>query len=348
MRWFKRQQCKSKDPETRRQALEYLRENAGAKEIELFAVCLLDQNVKVRNVAEKVIAGIHPSRIQPCIEALLPLLKNPDYNYRRGGALALKSLGWNPTTGEEKARYHVALGEFKEIPSEEAAVEPILDALKTGSLIFRVGAAQALERLLEKFQDQRTTTPLIHALNDSEAHLRVAAANALGNSTDEPRIFPLLDAFKHASPQVRAAAVEAIGKTGNIEYFPHLKPLLKDASFEVRTAAINALGCIKSPEVVDAIVPSLKDSDSDVRKSAVESLAKLRDPRSAGALISTLIDPESTVRHAAANALQVLNCDWRISEEAKKAIPFLEAALHDREFWVREAAGKALNRIKNL
>jgi HEAT repeat protein len=92
----------------------------------------------------------------------------------------------------------------------------------------------------------------------------------------------------------------------------------------------------------------LKDRDTDVRRTAVESLAKLRDPRSVAPLIATLIDKESAVRHGAANALQIINCEWRISDEAQKAVPTLEAALNDREYWVREAAAKALNRIRNL
>jgi len=64
-------------------------------------------------------------------------------------------------------------------------------------------------------------------------------------------------------------------------------------------------------------------------------------------LIATLVDRESVVRHAAANALQIISFKWQISEEAKEAIPFLEASLKDEEYWVRESAAKALARIRN-
>jgi HEAT repeat protein len=83
-----------------------------------------------------------------------------------------------------------------------------------------------------------------------------------------------------------------------------------------------------------------------VRKRVVESLGKLRDPRSVGALIAVLLDPESVVRHAAANVLQAIDCDWQISKEAQEAVPRLEEGLKDPEYWVRDAAAKALNRIR--
>ena len=65
-------------------------------------------------------------------------------------------------------------------------------------------------------------------------------------------------------------------------------------------------------------------------------------------LIQAMVDKESVVRHGAANALQIINFQWRISEEAQKAIPFLEAAQKDEEYWVREAATKARARIRAL
>jgi HEAT repeat protein len=59
-----------------------------------------------------------------------------------------------------------------------------------------------------------------------------------------------------------------------------------------------------------------------------------------------LVDAEPVVRHAAANALQIIDAAWRLSPDAQKAIPQLEAALKDSEYWVRESAVKALARIR--
>lgn len=347
MRWLKRRQFKSRDPEIREEVLFLLSGKAGAKDIRLFAEGLLDENMNVRRAAAKAIALIPPSTVPECADALLPLLKNPDFTLRKSAALALQSLNWNSQTPELKALFHIALGNFDGIPLEEGAVEPLLNALKTGPLPIQVGAAQTLKELQKKIEDPRITGPLLDALKNSEANLRAAAASALSACSEERRISPLLKAFKDPVAIVRVAAAEAIGKTGKAEYLKNFSPLLKDESFEVREAAVTELARIQAPEALDLIISALKDRDTDVRKRTVESLGKLRDPRSLGALISTLIDPESVVRHSAANVLQIINCDWRTSKEAQEAIPRLEAGLNDPEYWVREAAAKALNRIRS-
>lgn len=347
MRWLTRRQFKSKNAEVREETLKTLGVKAGVKDICLFAEALLDENMDVRRAATRAIDMIPPSIAPQCIEALLPLLKNKNFTLRKGAALALESLGWEPSTAEDRALRHVALGTFDHIEPEDGAVEPLLNALKTGALTVQVSAARALEKLQEKIQDPRILGALLHALKSPEANLRAAAAGALGNCADEKRIAPLLKSFSDSSALVRVAAVEAIGKAGGAEFLKHLAPLLKDENFEVRVATVTALMRIQSPDALDLICSALKDRDADVRKRAVECLGKLRDPRSLGALIATLIDPESVVRHGAANVLQIINCDWRTSKEAQDAIPRLEAGLNDPEYWVREAAAKALNRIRN-
>lgn len=347
MRWLKRRQFKSKDPEIREETLCLLSAKAGAKDIRVFAEGLLDENMNVRRAATKAIALIPPSVVPECVDALVPLLQSTDFSLRKSAALALQSLGWNPKTPEQQALFLIALGNFESIPADEGTVEPLLNALKIGPLPVQVGAAQALENIQSHIQDPRIIGPLIDTLKNSEPNLRTTVLRALGSCADEKRIPPLLKAFKDPAPLVRIAAIEAIGKTGNPEYLKYFLPLLNDESFEVREAAVTELARIKTPEALDLIISALRDRDSDVRKRAVESLGKLRDPRSAGALISTLIDPESIVRHAAANVLQIINCNWRTSKEAQEAVPRLEAGLSNPEYWVREAAAKALSRIRN-
>jgi HEAT repeat protein len=347
MRWLTRRQFKSKDAEVRAETVARLGAKAGPKEICLFAEALLDQNMDVRRAASRAIEMIPPSIVPQCIEALLPMLENTNFVLRKGAALSLTSLGWTSQTAEHRALFQIALGNFDDVEADPDSVEPLLNALKTGALAVQVDAARALEKLQKKIQDPRIVGALLQALKDSEANLRAAAASALGNSNDEKRINPLLKAFNDPAALVRAAAAAAIGKTGRAEFLKNFSPLLKDESFEVREAAVSELTKINSPEALDLIMSALKDRDADVRKRAVESLGKLRDPRSLGALISTLIDPESVVRHGAANVLQIINCEWRTSKEAQDAIPRLEAGLNDPEYWVREAAAKALNRIRN-
>lgn len=347
MSWLLRRNYKSKDPEVRQQTIDCLSPKAGVKDVCLFAEALLDENMDVRRSAQRAI-GMVPTKIIPqCVQALLQLLKSPNFTLRKGSALTLQALGWIPETTEQNALCQIALGAFETVPDEAGAMEPLLDALKTGALAVQVGAARALEQLQKKVQNPKITDALLIALRNSEANLRGAAASALGTSTDERRIAPLLKALKDKAPLVRVAAIEALGKTGDPVQLKNLSPGLKDENFEVRVATVAAITRINSPDSLALIISALKDADADVRKCAIECLGKLRDPRSVGALIETLVDPESAVRHGASNVLQIIDCDWRWSKEAEEAVPRLEAALNDSEYWVREAAAKALNRIRN-
>jgi HEAT repeat protein len=349
MRWLKHSRLKSKEPEVRRNAIEQLTQDCGLKEIKLFAHALRDEHAGVRSAAMNAISILRETSAAPCIAVLLPLLRDKDFELRREAVLALEILCWIPNTSEERVLKAIAQENFNDIAAnEEAAIDLLLPLLKNESPAIRLAAAQTFERFHARVQDARMTEPLIVLLNDIEVSVRVAALHALSASSDERRIPPLLKLLKDELPQMRASAVEAIGKSGNAECLPKILPLLKDPKFEVRVATVSALGKMKNPDALEPIISMLTDSDVDMRKTAVESLTKLADPRSVAALIATLIDRESIVRHAAANALQVINFKWQISEEAQKAIPYLEESLKHEEYWVREAASKALARIRNL
>lgn len=349
MRWLNHSRLKSKDPKTRIRAINDLSHDAGPKEIHLFALALHDEDAGVRTAALNALGILRETNPAPCIAALLPSLKNSDFVARRNAADALDLLRWEPTTSEERVLKAIAQDNFGAIsPSEEAAVELLLPMLKSGLPALRLSVTETLERLQTRKENPHFVEPLINLLKDPDLPVRVAALHALSNSSDERRIGPILKLFKNEVPHLRASSVEAIGKTGKAEYLPMILPLLKDPSYEVRVAAITALEQIKSPETLAPIISMLNDKDTDVRKKAVESLTQLRDPRSVKELIATLIDKESVVRHAAANALQIINFQWRISDEAQKMIPLLEAGLESEEYWVREAAAKALTRIRNL
>lgn len=347
MRWLIRQRLKSKDAETRRQAIELLSQKAEAKDVQLFAQALQDGNAAVRSAATSAVILLSKTCPAPCIEALLPWLNNPDFLLRLNAATALDLLGWRPSTSEERVLNAIALGNFNSIgPLEEAAVGILLPLLKTGSESTRFAVAQTFEQL--QLQDPRIVQPLIDLLKDPNLPVRVTAMQALGNLTDERRIDPLLATLKAELPQMRAIAVEALGKTGDEKYLSMLLPLLKDPNFEVRLSVITALGRIKSPDSLAPIVSMLKDADTDVRKCAVESLGRLGDARAVESLVPMLIDYESIVRHATANALQIIDWNWQTSDATKRAIPFLEASLKHEEYWVRDAAAKTLHRIRNL
>ena len=349
MQWLNHLRLKSKDAKAREKGILGLAASAGADEIKIFAQALNDENQAVRAAAAKAITMMRVAGVAQCVEELLPWLEDADLNVRRTAATALKHLGWTPSNAEHRVLNAIAMGNFELIRvDDEPAIVHLLELLKIGSSAIRTSVAQTLERLQSRNEDPRTVEPLISLLDDPDLQVRVAAMHALCQLTDPRRIPPLLKLMESQTPQLRIGAIEAIGRTGRVEYLSRIVPAIKDPSFEVRIAATIALSKIKSPESLEPITSLLKDPDTDVRKTAVECMARMQDPRSVKALIHALVDKESVVRHGAANALQIINFQWRISEEAQKAIPFLESALKDDEYWVREAATKALARIKAL
>ncbi|MEP6662243.1 MAG: HEAT repeat domain-containing protein, partial [Verrucomicrobiota bacterium] len=284
-----------------------------------------------------------------CFPLLLPWLRDEDAGLRRNAADALEHLGWLPSTSAERVLNAIAFVNFQGInPEEEAAVEILLPFLKNNLASVRAATADTIEQILLRRQDERVVEPLIRALKDSETSVCSAALHALARSTDERRIPSLLAILKNSSIHLRAPALKAVGRVADPKLFSQVAPFLRDANYEVRLAAISALGRLKNPEALPLLLPFLKEEDADVRRSTVESLARLRDPRSIRPLIEMLVDVESVVRHAAANALQVVNCDWRISEEAKKIVPLFEEGLKHADYRVRDAAAKAIHRVRNM
>jgi HEAT repeat protein len=122
---------------------------------------------------------------------------------------------------------------------------------------------------------------------------------------------------------------------------------LKDPHWAVRKAALEAIGKIKESGMVDALFPLLKDSDHDVREAACEALGKLRQQRAITSLVITLTDSQTSVRTCASMALRDIEPNWDKSPEARDALPQLRAGLNDREYWVRQAAREAIQRIEN-
>ena len=349
MQWLNHLRLKSKDAKAREKAIIGLAQKAGPNEIKLFAQALNDENPGVRTAATKAITMMRVTGVAQCVEELLPWLADSDLAVRRTGATALKLLGWTPSNAEQRVLNAIALGNFDLIRADdEPAVEHLLALLKIRSSAIRTSVAETFQRLQTRNEDPRTVEPLIALLDDPDLPVRVAAMHALCKLTDPRRIPPLLKLIDNSAPQLRMGALEAIGRTGRVEYLQRILPAMKDPSFEVRMTATVALSKIKSPEALEPIISMLRDPDTDVRKAAVECLARMQDPKSVKGLIQAMVDKESVVRHGAANALQIINFQWRISEEAQKAIPFLEAAQKDEEYWVREAATKALARIRAL
>ena len=181
--------------------------------------------------------------------------------------------------------------------------------------------------------------PLISALSDPDANVRIAAANSLGQLGDPRAIPALVTASRDANPKVRAAAFDALTSFDDPRIFEPMVSALKDPDAEVRERAAQVLGSLQNKQALQPLIAALADSSAGVREAAVRSLGELQDPAATSALAGALKDSRPAVRQAAAESLGELGLT--------KAPPALIAALRDPVAEVRESAARSLGEMQD-
>ena len=198
---------------------------------------------------------------------------------------------------------------------------------------------------------------LTSLLANSDAYVRCAAAEALGNIPLGDRAGAVIDKLTAllGDPEwkVPAAAAEALGKiplgdrAGAV--IDKFTSLLGDPEQNVRAAAAEALGKIplgdRAGAVIDKFTSLLGDPEQNVRAAAAEALGKIPLGDRAGAVIEKLTpllgDPGWAVRAAAAEALGKIP----LGDRAGAVIDKFTSLLGDPEQNVRAAAAEALGKI---
>jgi len=117
--------------------------------------------------------------------------------------------------------------------------------------------------------------PLIAALGDDHASVRLAATEALGKIGAPGSVEPLIGALGSRAVEIRKAAADSLGRIGDSRALDPLVACLIDASWSVRRAAAEALGRIGDPRAAEPLKVAFKDSDSNVRSAAAEALGAL-------------------------------------------------------------------------
>ncbi len=141
--------------------------------------------------------------------------------------------------------------------------------------------------------------------------------------------------------EIRFAAVEAMAAKGK-EALPHLKAALEDQTGFVRYRAAQAMGEMGG-EMTSEGLQLLQSDDQELRVLGAilfKHMGTNGDPAViVPVLTEALSDPHFDVRVNAANAL------GEFGERAAAAVPALIKAGSDEEWWVRDSADLALNKI---
>jgi HEAT repeat protein len=214
--------------------------------------------------------------------------------------------------------------------NKEAAAEPSVTDTSPAALDGKDSAATA-----------RAIASLATVLADSDAAVRLAAIQALGDLDDPRAVEALSQALRNDSdPEVREMAAWALGEIESPTAVPALSEALRsDREATVRAKAAWALGEIESPRAVEALGAALRDQNIEVRRMAIWALGEIESPQAVALLVPLLRDQDRETREKAV---------WALGEiESADAVEGLAAAVRDREASVREMAVWALGEIES-
>ncbi|MEM7127010.1 MAG: HEAT repeat domain-containing protein [Chloroflexota bacterium] len=185
-------------------------------------------------------------------------------------------------------------------------LEPLIMALQQDNADIRIGAANALIEL----GDPRALEPLIVYIGSAEPKERRTILRTLRRYGDDVTIELLITTLQHKSKHVRDGACTALIEVG----CKAVRPLifaLKNNNSVLRQEAVMVLGRLRHKRAVEPLILALKDDESDVCKSAAKALGLLRDKRAIWPLIELILDP---------------NCDVEVAASAEVSIAKFEQA----------------------
>jgi HEAT repeat protein len=370
MSWLGLLHLKSSNPETRLQAVHSLADSASARAIAALMHAFEDEDSRVATAAATALGKLggdeailfllrNLQAVSPELRrlaadalkdqneervtiALVGALQDNDAGVRGRAARYLERRGWKPAAPREQILLYVARGQMGEAAAlGPEAIEPLERVLQTGQYNLQVAALHALG----KISDERVLNLLVPALKSPDHAVVVAAIEALCNAGGPKAADAVLTTLESPDHRVRVAGTEAVARLEVKNAAQALSALLKDSMWDVRRAAATALGKVKDPQAVEGLITALRDSDPDVREAAIASVGRVRDPRAVGPLVLALVDPEIGVRRAATYTLPQLDSRWAQSDEARRQIPELRAAMNADDSGVRYAASTVLKQL---
>lgn len=250
---------------------------------------------------------------------LVPLLKDPDVNFRCHVIAALAA------SGDPRCVPHVVKFVFEDEEASDAPDEPLLSVIADAlAEIEHESAASALSVMLESEFDAVVLKSLaairkrhldtlgpqvVEATTHASATIRRHAAETLG-ALDDPASADVLCQLLENDPseEVCLGAARALGKLGDSLAVPFLEDALKREA-SIRCAAVVALGEIRSPSAQPALLAMLQDTAPEVRYQAAMSLARMEAKETEPAIAALLTDPDPFVQTGAGKALEMLGAE---------------------------------------
>jgi len=221
-----------------------------------------------------------------------------------------------------------------------------------------------------------TNSELAHwsaQLKSSDMEERREAAMRLADIRGDDATQVLVAGLDDPAPTVRAAILVALGDRSTSSAVASISArLASDKDPFVRKAAAYALTHYSGPQRTGALTSALKDKDPEVRGAAAVALADHPDGESISSLIAATSDKSEFVRAQSARAL---GTNGKAADEAvpaliklltsdrenevkrhaatalgsignRSALPALEKAARDADFYLSQSAREAINKIE--
>lgn len=243
---------------------------------------------------------------------------------------------WLEILGRGESEYLLSAIRVLGILRSAAAVDMLLTNLHASDAAIRAAAAEALGQI----GAAAAVDPLLLVLaRDTEGDVRAACAEALGKLHDRYAVEPLKDALQDAYHPVQLAAITALGQLGGEDVVVALLSILQgDTLPQTRSAIARTLGHLGDPAGTRALeLLLLNDGDYNVQYSAALGLADLANPRAIEVLHVGLRQDNPLLQQAAARGLGLVR--------DAHAAPSVYELLQSTERGVRHAAAIALMQI---
>ncbi len=247
-----------------------------------------NNNSGLRSLAVVTLGKIRDKR---AIKTLVALMEDEAAPVSYAAPQALKEIGWEPETVEEKVSYHLATyfsrGRWYGATSNDRhplmligalAVEPLIKILESKNN--RERSARAAVALGE-IGDKRATEALGKALERQNPAIIISrAAEALGKLGDARAVEPLLKLLNLGAESNVYPAAKALGELGDPRAVEPLINILNTVSSNARVTVINALGKLGDKRAVEPLIAMLEQEEGrGAHLAAVQALGKLGDPR---------------------------------------------------------------------
>ncbi|MEW6775438.1 MAG: HEAT repeat domain-containing protein [Bdellovibrionota bacterium] len=290
---------------------------------------------------ERACALVREGMAESALARIQGALSSSDQSVR-GAAVRILACSGKPQAldailalGNDEGVFSALRESLEMLPPE--AVSILLDRFDGLSPVAQVVAALA-------FGKTRCVAalPVLHrCLRSDFGHLLRAAAEAVGELSDERSTEDLVSLLEHPYPDVREAAVGAltrIAKSSVSAVLSRIGPVLDSPLAAARAAAVSVAGRVGTESgAVSRAILALGDPETEVRLAAAQALADSKVPSAATPLCRAIADEDPAVRRAVARGLGAFS--------GPEAVEALAIALKDPDLWVRCEAAASLGDI---